>query len=100
MVCIAISFSNPLPWALCFHADFDVGGAESNYAFATFLQGPRSCIGEKFARAELRALIAAFVGSFGMVLANPEEKVVVGGTVTSKPVGGMKLKLKPVEWGT
>lgn len=35
-----------------------------------------------------------------MVLANPEEKVMVGGTVTSKPVGGMKLKLKPVEWGT
>lgn len=58
------------------------GGSDSNYAFLTFLHGPRSCIGERFARAELRALLAAFVGSFEMELANPHEKVVVGGTVT------------------
>jgi cytochrome P450 len=76
------------------------GGADSNYAFLTFLHGPRSCIGEKFARAEMRALIAAFVGSFEMAMANPDEEVIVGGTITSKPVGGMKLKLKPVEWGS
>ena len=76
------------------------GGAESNYSFLTFLHGPRSCIGEKFARAELRALMAAFVGSFEMALADPLEKVVVGGTITSKPVNGMRLKLQPVEWGS
>lgn len=75
------------------------GGAESNYAFLTFLHGPRSCIGEKFARAELRSLVAAFVGSFEMELANPGEKIVVGGTITSKPVQGMKLRLRAVEWG-
>jgi cytochrome P450 len=74
------------------------GGADSNYAFLTFLHGSRSCIGEKFARAEMRALIAAFVGSFEMELADPDEKVIVGGTITSKPVNGMKLRLKPVEW--
>ncbi|KAF1829454.1 cytochrome P450 3A4 [Decorospora gaudefroyi] len=76
------------------------GGADSNYAFLTFLHGPRSCIGERFARAEMRALVAAFVGTFEMEMADPGEKVVIGGTITSKPVNGMKLRLKPVEWGS
>jgi cytochrome P450 len=74
------------------------GGADSNYSFLTFLHGPRSCIGERFARAELRALIAAFVGNFEIQLADPKEEVVVGGTVTSKPVNGMKLRLAPIRW--
>lgn len=73
------------------------GGADSNYSFLTFLHGPRSCIGERFARAELRALLAAFVGSFEMQMADPNEKVVVGGTITSKPMNGMKLNLRPVK---
>ncbi|KAF1963090.1 cytochrome P450 [Byssothecium circinans] len=75
------------------------GGAGSNYSFLTFLHGPRSCIGERFARAELRSLVAAFVGSFRMEMANPGEKIIVGGTITSKPVQGMKLRLEGVEWG-
>ncbi|KAF9698490.1 hypothetical protein EKO04_003484 [Ascochyta lentis] len=75
------------------------GGADSNFAFLTFLHGPRSCIGERFARAELRALLAAFVGHFEMEMADPNEEVIVGGTITSKPVNGMRLKLKPVKWG-
>ena len=74
------------------------GGANSNFAFLTFLHGPRSCIGERFARAELRALLAAFVGHFEMQMADPNEQVVVGGTITSKPVHGMRLKLRPVKW--
>lgn len=74
------------------------GGADSNFAFLTFLHGPRSCIGERFARAELRALLAAFVGHFEMEMADPNEEVIVGGTITSKPVNGMRLKLKPVKW--
>ena len=75
------------------------GGADSNYAFLTFLHGPRSCIGEKFARAELRALVAAFCGNFEMEMADPGEVVHVGGVITIKPTNGMKLRLKPVEWG-
>jgi len=75
------------------------GGADSNYAFLTFLHGPRSCIGERFARAELRALIAAFVGCFEMRMADPNEEVIAGGTITSKPVNGMKLELEPLIWG-
>jgi len=75
-----------------------MGGADSNYCFLTFLHGPRSCIGERFARAELRALVAAFVGSFEMELANPNEEVLVGGTITSKPINGMNLRLKEIPW--
>ncbi|KAF2873282.1 cytochrome P450 3A4 [Massariosphaeria phaeospora] len=74
------------------------GGAESNYLFLTFLHGPRSCIGEKFARAELRALVAGFVGCFEVCMADPEEVVVAGGVVTIKPVNGMRLRLAPVGW--
>lgn len=74
------------------------GGAYSNFAFLTFIHGPRSCIGEKFARAELRALVTAFVGHFEMQMANPNEKVIVGGTLTSKSMYGMNLKLKPLKW--
>ncbi|CAA9959842.1 hypothetical protein CFE70_003285 [Pyrenophora teres f. teres 0-1] len=76
------------------------GGAASNYSFLTFLHGPRSCIGERFARAEMRAIVAAFVGSFEMEMADPGEKIVVGGSVTSKPVNGMRLRLKLVEWAS
>ncbi|KAF2190428.1 cytochrome P450 [Zopfia rhizophila CBS 207.26] len=75
-----------------------VGSADSNYSFLTFLHGPRSCIGEKFARAELRALITAFCGSFEMEMADRNEVVIPGGTITSKPVNGMRLRLKPVDW--
>ncbi|KAF2655821.1 cytochrome P450 [Lophiostoma macrostomum CBS 122681] len=75
-----------------------MGGADSNYSFLTFLHGPRSCIGERFARAELRALVAAFVGNFEMEMADTKEKVLPGGTITSKPIGGMKLRLKEVKW--
>ena len=38
------------------------GGASSNYAMLTFLMGPRSCIGQKFAIEEFRCMTAALVG--------------------------------------
>ncbi|KAF2740058.1 cytochrome P450 3A4 [Polyplosphaeria fusca] len=75
-----------------------MGGAESNYAFLTFLHGPRSCIGEKFARGELRALLAAFVGCFEFEMEVPGKEVRAGGTITSKPIDGMRLRLRTVEW--
>jgi len=70
------------------------GGAPSNYAILTFLHGPRSCIGQGFAKAELRAITAAFVGSFDFAMADPNEKVIVHGVVTTKPKNGMNLRLK------
>jgi cytochrome P450 len=73
------------------------GGAESNYAITTFLHGPRSCIGNGFAKAELRCLVAAFVGAFEMSLGMKEEDVIPAGVVTTKPKNGMKLKLRALE---
>lgn len=73
------------------------GGASTNYAFLTFLHGPRSCIGQGFARAELRALVAAFVGAFDFTMADPDEEVIPAGVVTTKPKNGLKLRLTKIE---
>ncbi|OCL06974.1 cytochrome P450 [Glonium stellatum] len=75
------------------HAN-NTGGAASNYSLLTFLHGPRSCIGEKFARAELRALVAVFCGTFEMEMADPDEVVQPAGTITIKPRNGMRLRLR------
>lgn len=73
------------------------GGAPSNYVNLTFLHGPRSCIGQGFAKAELRCLAAAVVGRFTMEMADPNEVVVASGVITTKPKNGMNLRMKPVE---
>jgi cytochrome P450 len=77
----------------------NAGGAKSNFAFLTFLHGPRSCIGEKFARAELACLLAAFVGRFEFELRDPEQlkDMTVRGGVTVRPKDGLWLKIKEVE---
>ncbi|KAH7116694.1 cytochrome P450 3A4 [Dendryphion nanum] len=74
------------------------GGSESNFSFLTFLHGPRSCIGERFARAELRALVAVVVAGWEVELGDGRE-VVPGGTLTSKPVGGLGVRFRGVKWG-
>lgn len=88
---------NPDRWINADGKPNNTGGAESNYAIATFLHGPRSCIGKDFAKAELRCLVAAFVGAFEMSLGMPEENIVPAGVVTTKPRDGMRLRLKLLE---
>ena len=73
------------------------GGAESNYAFLTFLHGPRSCIGQSFARAEFACLIAAVVGRFEIKLADEGFKPEIRSSVTAKPRNGVAVRIKPVE---
>ncbi|KAE9965751.1 hypothetical protein EG328_009412 [Venturia inaequalis] len=72
------------------------GGARSNYAQLTFLHGPRSCIGQGFAMAELRCLVAAFVSVFEMEPKSPGMVAVPAGVITTKPRDGMELRLTPV----
>lgn len=78
------------------------GSADSNYSFLTFLHGPRSCIGQKFAQAEFACLLAAWAGRFetsfeeGSKLAGSEPPEIKGG-ITAKPKGGLWVKLKELD---
>lgn len=73
------------------------GGAKRNYAFMTFLHGPRSCIGASFAKAEFKILLALLAGRLEWVLDDPEYKVNIQGTITAKIEGGLDIKAKIVE---
>ncbi|KAL2130253.1 hypothetical protein VTI74DRAFT_6692 [Chaetomium olivicolor] len=75
------------------------GGAKSNYDFLTFLHGPRSCIGQEFAKAEMRCLLATLVTSFSWDLAMDESKIVPRGVITIKPEHGMYLRMRPLHGG-
>lgn len=75
----------------------NTGGSASNYNILTFLHGPRSCIGKDFAKAELRCLVAAFVGAFEMEVAESSKNTIPHGVITTKPKDGMNLILKPVQ---
>ncbi len=75
----------------------NTGGAESNYAFMTFIHGPRSCIGQAFAKAEFACLLASIVGRFEMELEDPDREVEVKGGVTSRPKGGLPVRMRRVE---
>lgn len=83
-------------------------GPETPYAFLTFLHGPRSCIGQSFARAELACLVAAWVGAFETEFAGgatekhcPDQQegyvagvqVVTG--ISARP-GNLKVKIRRV----
>ena len=72
----------------------NTGGAGSHYSFLTFLHGPRSCIGQGFAKTELKYLMSAMVLKFEMEMADKGEVVVPGGAMTIKPKNGLKLKLR------
>lgn len=60
------------------------GGASSNFAFLTFLHGPRACIGQTFARAEFTCLLAAWVGSFVTTMAERGSKLMDDGDLQIK----------------
>lgn len=76
------------------------GGALNNYAFMTFLHGPRSCIGASFARAELACTIAAWVGRFSFELKDKslldENNIAINASVTAKPAGGLQVIVRQV----
>ncbi|KAE8131093.1 putative cytochrome P450 monooxygenase [Aspergillus pseudotamarii] len=75
----------------------NTGGATSNYAFLSFLHGPRSCIGQGFAKAELACLLAAVVGSFSFELRYPDAPLEVREGATIAPKDGVLAKFTPLE---
>jgi cytochrome P450 len=82
---------NPDRWLMGENAM--TGGAKSPYSLVTFLHGPRSCIGQTFARTEMKCLLAAMIMRFRFELADPGEKIEVAGLITIKPRNGLRLKL-------
>ena len=54
-------------------------------------------MGEKFAKAEMKALLAVFVGTFKMEMADPTEVPIMAGAITVKPKNGMHLRLTKLE---
>lgn len=75
----------------------NTGGVESNYSFLTFLHGPRSCIGQGFAKAEFACVVAALVGRFEMQVGEEHPDFHFRGGVSSKPPNGLRIQLKVVE---
>ncbi|KXJ88231.1 cytochrome P450 [Microdochium bolleyi] len=77
------------------------GGATSNYANMTFLHGPRSCIGQAFAKAEFACLLATWVGRFQFDLKNEEDRDEAGldikGGATARPSRGLYVHAAVVE---
>ncbi len=77
-----------------------IGGATSNYAFMTFLHGPRSCIGQSFAKAEFACLLAAWVGRFEFELRDKammdEANVTFEQLITVKASDGIHVRARAV----
>jgi len=76
------------------------GSAKSNFAFLTFLHGPRSCIGQRFAQAEFACILAAWIGRFETAFeqdsAMAKGELEVRSGVTSKPKGGVWVTVEEV----
>ena len=102
----AVNFSTAL-WgedALKFNPDrwmgpgrANTGGADSNYSLLTFLHGPRSCIGQQFAKAEQACLLAALVGKFEMELADKDAVIDIQSGITARPKGGLHVRMTPLD---
>ncbi|KAM0332611.1 hypothetical protein ACHAQA_002895 [Verticillium albo-atrum] len=77
------------------------GGASSNFAYMTFLHGPRSCIGQAFAKAEFACILATWVGRFEFGLADraeyDETKMEIKGGVTARPAKGLRVHTRVVD---
>ena len=75
----------------------NTGGADSNYSNLTFLHGPRSCIGQAFAKAEFACLLAALVKRFDMQLSPMDATIELEGGVTTRPKGGLNVQMTLIE---
>lgn len=76
-------------------------GHRKNLAMMTFLHGPRSCIGQSFARAELAILLASLVGHFEFKLTKEtprnERDIKVSRGATARPEKGLWVRIRAIE---
>ena len=65
----------------------------NNYAYMTFLQGPRNCIGRRFAETEMKLLLVNLIRNFRFDEVVKGRVVEKQAMITTRPKGGMFLKL-------
>lgn len=89
---------NPERWL----DDPALGGAKDRSAFMTFSAGARICIGQRFARAELKHLLAGLLAKYKFTWVGTgedgqaQEMQLEQGT-TSRMIGGLWVKMEPVD---
>jgi cytochrome P450 len=76
-----------------------LGGAMNRNAFMTFSAGARICIGQRFARAEFKHLLAGLVGSYKFTWAGTGEdgqaqELELEHGITSRLIGGLWVKME------
>jgi len=69
----------------------------SNYNYLTFLQGPRSCIGRRFAETEMKILLAALIQKMRFDEVVKGRRVEKKAIITTRPKDGMYLKVSKVQ---
>lgn len=89
---------NPERWV----QDPSLGGAEDRKANLTFSSGARICIGERFARAELKFLLAGLISSYRFTWAGTGEdgkrqELQLEHGITSRMIGSLWVKMERVE---
>jgi len=65
----------------------------TNYSYMTFLQGPRNCIGRRFAETEMKLLLLSLIQNFKFDEVVKGRVVERQAMITTRPKGGMYLKL-------
>lgn len=79
-----------------------LGGAKDRSALLTFSEGARICIGQRFARAELKHLLAGLVENYKFTWAGTgesgesQERQLEHG-ITTRMIGGLLVKMKSVD---
>ncbi|CAG7823316.1 unnamed protein product [Allacma fusca] len=63
------------------------------YAYITFSGGPRNCMGQKYAFAETKMILAHMFRNFRVELNSPNEEVIPVPLGTVAPKNGLKIKL-------
>jgi cytochrome P450 len=68
----------------------------SNYSYLTFGQGPRTCIGRRFAEIEMKVLLVALIQRLRFDEIVKGRHIAKHTVITTRPKGGMFLKLSAI----